>query len=303
MVLITVAMDAQGLKGFLNKAKEKMDKASGVVEKVLQNPNTQNQQQKSNQQTSQKKQTAKEQETKQRQQTSQKLSEASSTTDFEIPSESSYKSTESSSQTIVKTIAKGLDYSDGDYFVNTQTQLSLPKADVKNCVCFLLMTNSLWKDELNLHEFSGLSSTLCHKEVELSDVLSGKSGTIDVAVPLEAKGLKGKDSLLYIRAYIFDTNNIQIIAKSEFTPFYPGSVLTKMMKQNARNYAISKTVAEGVLTLIQEDSSVFMSTPTHSCSVCGKNRICQQCYVYSYEEKKGCSHCEGSGVCPNYKPE
>jgi len=136
----------------------------------------------------------------------------------------------------------------------------------------------------------------------LSDALSGKSGTIDVAVPLEAKGLKGKDSLLYIRAYIFDTNNIQIIAKSDFTPFYPGSVLTKMMKQNARNYAISKTVAAGVLTLLQEDGSTLISTPTYSCSVCGKNRICQQCYVYSYEEKKGCSHCEGSGVCPNYKP-
>lgn len=285
MMTFAGALNAQGFKGLLNKAKEKLEKATNYINEVNKltsgNPSDEVSQ-------------------------GESAKREAPSNDAMQKETASIRSVSANNSSNIKIVVKGISTSLTDVNVDTNIQFSLPDIDKDNCACFILMTNGMWKEDLSIEEFAQLSRILCHKEFDLSNILNdNKSGSAEVSLPLLRRGLVGKDSLLYLRAYIINAKSLQVVAKGDFTKFNPGSVLSASHAkgiESSLNTTMQGMLLEGIVNSLFDDSS-SSSSSDHECSVCGNSNICMACYGYwdDSDERRNCSHCRGSGRCPYFK--
>lgn len=323
MTLLVGAADAQGLKGLLNKARQKIDKVAETIDKVQTNvtnavdkveTNVTNAvdkmetdvntilgkapQESADSAGVQAAETtgATVEPTTQAAQTNAAVTTVS--TQEEVEAMLSQVATNAADMPMkVVTKVRGMGTAALGSTIDTDVSLTLQGVDKSNCVCFVMMTNSRWKDELSLKEFSQLSTSVCSNFFELKDSVKGNAGTFSVSVPLKSKGLIGKNSLLYLRSYVLDTQTLKMVGMSDFVQYKPESPLPLPKKLTTEEEAL-------LAGLIWEGFNNFTNSKTEisdKCSACNGAHVCGVCHYSTSEEKENCSHCQGSGVCPYYK--
>lgn len=193
---------------------------------------------------------------------------------------------------VLKTQPQAVDFDLMGMYVTVAVQLQLSGIGKEECACVVLMNNDKWNDQnITFQRLVERIESMCVGDTLLNAVKGPATTTLPVIVPIEKQYLTGKDSALYLKAYVVDVKRQNVIAQGQTVRYVPD-------RQATSNQMIHKAagIAGKMFGAISGLTNGF-SSALDECPDCHGLGTCYYCRDKQSDPDFYCVNCNGKGRC------